>query len=89
MPVIGWAREGLADLVWLGSCGVVEKVLVELGAAGLVVCGGVVVLGLQGGSEGDGGLEEPASFADGLEGAVQVGGAGAPAVAEHAAVLGA
>ncbi len=41
---------------------------------------------LQGGAELDGGDEEGAGFADGLEVAVQLDGAGAVAVAEHAAV---
>jgi hypothetical protein len=45
------------------------------------------VLGLQGGAELDAGLEVAAGFADGLEGAVQLGRAGAPAVAEEAVVL--
>jgi hypothetical protein len=35
--------------------------------------GGVVMLGLPGGPEVDAGLEERAGFADGLEGAVQLG----------------
>ena len=40
---------------------VVEELGEEVLAGGLVVGGGVVVLGLQGGSELDGGLEEGAS----------------------------
>jgi hypothetical protein len=50
-------------------------------AALLAVGGGVVVLGLQCGAEFDAGLEVAAGFADGLEGAVELGWAGAPAVA--------
>jgi hypothetical protein len=72
------------------SCGLVdavEQVLVEVGAAGLVVVGGMVALALQGGPELDGGGEESAAFADRFEGAVEGGGPGAPAVAEHPAVL--
>ena len=48
---------------------------------------GVVVLGLQGGAELDAGLEERAGLADRLERAVQLGGPGALAVAEHPVVL--
>ena len=47
---------------------------------------GVVALGLQGGSELDGGDEEGAAFADRLEVAVGLDGPGAVAVAEHSAV---
>ena len=47
----------------------------------------MVVLGGEGGAELDAGLEVAAGFADGLEGAVQLGRAGAPAVAEQAVVL--
>ena len=49
--------------------------------------GGVVVLGLQGGAELDAGLEERAGFADRLERAVELGWAGAVAVAEESVVL--
>ena len=49
--------------------------------------GGVVALGGEGGPELDAGLEEGAGFADRLEGAVQLGRAGAVAVAEEAVVL--
>ena len=66
---------------------VVEELGEEVLSGGLVVSGGVVVLGLQGGSELDAGLEERAGLADGFEGAVQVLGSGAVAVAEHAVVL--
>ena len=51
-------------------------------AAGLVVLGCVVVLGLQGGPELDAGLEVGAGFADRFECAVQLRRAGAVAVAE-------
>ena len=47
----------------------------------------LVVLGLQDGAELDAGLEVGAGFADGLEGAVELGRAGAPAVAEQPVVL--
>ncbi|GLW36051.1 hypothetical protein Areg01_89850 [Actinoplanes regularis] len=59
----------------------------QLGAVGLVVLGGVVVLTLQGGPELDAGLEEGAGLADGLERAVEFGWAGAVAVAEQAVVF--
>ena len=49
--------------------------------------GCVVVLGLEGGSELDAGLEERAGFADRLEGAVERGWPGAVAVAEESVVL--
>jgi hypothetical protein len=51
------------------------------------VLGGVVALVEQGGPELDAGLEEGAGFADGFEGAVQFGWAGAVAVAEEAVVF--
>ena len=51
------------------------------------VLGGVVALAQQGGPEFDAGLEEGAGFADGLEGAVQLGRPGAVAVAGHPVVL--
>jgi hypothetical protein len=47
----------------------------------------VLVLGLQGGSELDAGVEEGAGFADAFEAAVEVGGAGAAAVAEESVVV--
>ena len=49
----------------------------ELLTAGLLFRGGVVVLGLQGWLECDAGLEEGAVLADGFEGTVEFGGAGA------------
>lgn len=48
---------------------------------------GVVMLGLQDGAELDAGLEERAGLADRLERAVQLGGPGAPAVAQEPVVL--
>jgi hypothetical protein len=53
-------------------------------AASLAIGGGVVVLG---GPELDAGLEVAAGFADGLEDAVQLGRAGAVAVAQQTVVL--
>ena len=78
----------LVKLIMLGDC------LVEAGqqsvedflAPGLALGGGVVALLFEGGAELDGGLEERARFADGLEVAIQADGAGAVAVAEHALV---
>ncbi len=65
----------------------VEEPVEQVGAVGLVVLGGVVALALQGGPELDAGLEEGAGFADGFEGAVEFGWAGAVAVAEEAVVF--
>ena len=50
-----------------------EELVEQVGAVGLVVLGGVVVLALQGGSELDAGLEEGAGFADCLVRHRQVG----------------
>lgn len=61
----------------------------EGGALGLVVSGGVVVLALEGGGELDGDGEVDTGFADRFEGAVQLGGPVAPAVAEHPLMFGA
>jgi hypothetical protein len=47
-----------------------EETVVEVTAAGLLVGVGVVALFAQGGFEIDGGLVEPAAFADGFEAAV-------------------
>ena len=58
-----------------------QKTAEELGAVGLLLRQGVVVLVLQGRSELDTGLEERAGLADGFERAVQLGRAGAVAVA--------
>jgi hypothetical protein len=63
------------------SCGVFDAVddsQIEIGAGGLVVFGGVVALGFEDGPELDGGGEEAAAFADGLEGALKLCGPGAP-----------
>jgi hypothetical protein len=54
---------------------------------GLVMCGGVVVLALEGGAEFDGDSEVDTGFADRFEGAVQLGGPVAPSVAEHPLVF--
>jgi len=59
-----------------------DESLEEVGAVGLLMLGGVVVLALQGGPEFDAGLEAGAGLADDLEGAVEFGWAGAVAVAE-------
>src|SRR5262249_14015820 len=59
----------------------------QLLAVFLAVGGSVVVLGLQDRAELDAGPEVAAGFADGLEGAVQLGPGGAPAVAEQPVVL--
>jgi hypothetical protein len=71
--------------VWVGSGGLVvdagQQLVEQVGAVGLVVLGGVVALAAQGGPEFDAGLEQGAGFADGFEGAVQFGWAGAVAVA--------
>jgi hypothetical protein len=64
-----------------------EEPVEQVGAVGLVMFGGVVALAEQGGPELDAGLEERAGFADGFEGAVEFGWAGAAAVAEQAVVL--
>jgi len=61
--------------------------LEQVGPLLLMVAGGMVVLGLQGGPERDAGLEERAGLADGLEGAIQLGRSGAVAVAEQAVVF--
>jgi hypothetical protein len=64
-----------------------DESMEEVGAVGLLMLDGVVVLALEGGPELDAGLEEGAGFADGLEGAVEFGWAGAVAVAEEAVVF--
>ena len=88
MARLGHYAGDLVKLIMLGDC------LVEAGqqsvedflAPGLALGGGVVALLFEGGAELDGGLEERARFADGLEVAIQADGAGAVAVAEHALV---
>jgi hypothetical protein len=57
------------------------------GLVGLALGFGVVVLGLEGGPELDAALEEGAVLADGLEGAVELGGSGAAPIAEEPVVL--
>jgi hypothetical protein len=66
----------------------VGEALVEGGLVRPVATGGMVGLGLETWPDLDGGSEEGAAFADGLEAAVELGWSGAPAVAEHAVVLG-
>ena len=65
----------------------VDELVVELGAGGVVVGGGVVALAAQDGDELGTGLEEAAAFADGVEAAVELEGSGAVAVAEEPSVL--
>src|SRR6266568_3691591 len=85
MALLGHYAGDLVKLIMLGGC------LAEAGQQpvedflppGLALGGGVVALLFEGGAERDGGLEERARFADGFEVAVQAGGAGAVAVAEH------
>ena len=64
-----------------------EEAAEEGGSLGLVVLGGVVVLLLEGGGEFEGDGEVHAGFADGFEVTIELGGAGAVAVAEHASVF--
>jgi hypothetical protein len=59
----------------------------EFLASVLAVGGSVVVMGLEYWAELDAGLEVAAGFADGFEGAVELGWAGAVAVAQQAVVL--
>jgi hypothetical protein len=66
-----------------------EDAAEEGGTLRLVMCGGVVVLALEGGGEFDGDSEVDTGFADRFEGAVQLGGPVAPAVAEHPLMFGA
>jgi len=60
----------------------VEQPGEELGAVVLMVVGGVVALLAEDGHELRSGLEEPAAFADALEGAVESDGSGAGPVVE-------
>src|SRR5689334_15156676 len=64
----------------------VEQTVEDLGATELALGGGVLALLAQRRAELDGGDEEGAALADGLEVAVHSDGACAVAVAEHAAV---
>ena len=61
----------------------VDEVVVEPGAGGVGVGGGVVALAAQDGDELGSGLVEAAAFADGLEAAVELERSGAVAVAEQ------
>ncbi|WP_411283462.1 hypothetical protein [Lapillicoccus sp.] len=63
-----------------------EESVEDLLADDLALVVGVVALGLEGGSELDGGDEESAALADGLEVAVGLDGSCAVPVAEHAQV---
>jgi integrase len=63
-----------------------EEAVEDLLPADLSLAGSVVALGLQGGPELDGGLEERARFADRFEVAVHPDRPGAVAVAEHPAM---
>jgi hypothetical protein len=56
-------------------------------AVGLVLGGGVVVLGLQGGTERDAGLEEGAALTDRFERAVELDRSCTVTVSEHPVVL--
>jgi hypothetical protein len=69
-----------------GGVEAVEDAVEDLLSADLALTGGVVTLSLQGGSELDGGDEEAAGFADGLEVAVHLDRSSAVPVAEHAPV---
>lgn len=66
----------------------VEQAREDLGSVVSVSFGGVVSLASRDRDELGAGVEEAASFADGLEVAVECGGAGAVAVAEQPAVVG-
>jgi hypothetical protein len=63
-----------------------DELVEDGGAFGLVVVAAVVALSLEGGPELDGGLEVAAGFAGGFHPAVELDRAGAQAVAEHAGV---
>jgi len=63
-----------------------DELVEDGGAFGLAVVAGVVALALEGGPEFDGGLEVAAGFAGGFHPAVELDGAGAQSVAEHAGV---
>jgi hypothetical protein len=66
---------------------VAKQTLEQVASVVLALGGGVVVLGLQGGSELDAGLEEGAGFADRFERAVRLWRPCAVAVAEEAVVF--
>jgi hypothetical protein len=63
-----------------------DELVEDGGAFGLAVFLGVVALALEGGPELDGGLEVAAGSAGGFHPAVELDGAGAQSVAEHAGV---
>jgi hypothetical protein len=65
---------------------VLEEAVEELDPSGLVAFGGVVALAEEDGHEVGSGGEVDTGFADGLEAAVELDGAGAVAVAEQSAV---
>ena len=65
----------------------VEEAVEELGAVVLVAVEGVVALASQDRDELGSGVEEPASFADRLEAAVERGGPRAVSVAEQPSVV--
>src|SRR3954453_14834694 len=71
---------------WLGVVDDVQQAVVEVGADGVGVGGGVVSLAAQDGDELGAGVVEAAAFADRLEAAVELEWSGAVAVAEEPAV---
>src|SRR5262249_50397533 len=83
--LLGHYAGDFVKLILSGGCLVEagQQSVEDFRAPGLALGGGVVALLLEGGAGLDGGLEERARFADGLEVAVQAAGAGAVAVAEH------
>ena len=83
---VSFVKTGTVRCVRRRRCRVARGVRRRSSGGRLGPCGGVVALALQGGAELDGGDEEGAGFADRLEVAVHLDGAGAVAVAEHAAV---
>src|SRR5690349_877686 len=88
MALLGHYAGDLVKWIMLGSALVEsgEQSVEDFLAAELSFVDGVVSLGLQGGAELDGGLEEGAGLTDRFEVAVQPDWSGAVAVAEHAAV---
>ena len=69
--------------VLVGFVDDVDEAVVEVGADGVGVGGGVVALAAQDGDELGAGFVEAAAFADGLEAAVQLERSGAVTVAEQ------
>ena len=88
MALLGHYAGDLVKLIMLGGrlAESGEQPVEDLLPADLPFVRGVVALGLKGGTELDGGLEERAGLADRLEVAVQSDWPGAVAVAEHPAV---